>query len=1511
MESTTVISTPAATSPGAPTTTESQEPTQQHDVITEEYDASQRQVNDLIASLRMDLLSSRSEVASLKGKVNSLTVQNLDLTIKYHADDSKDAANKLQVQLLEQRLDELKKNEFEHHQRILDMEQTQSILKDEKQKQYHEHLAEKAALQKERDNLTKKYNDLQLELTNCHAEASSTKIEKKTLQQRLDELELNRMGDAKAHEDMIAIFEKQQKESEAQLQNAIAAEARARQDAKSIQERFQKENDQLQQQLVECQDRLSIIRSRSDGSSPSDTALGTTTLPDGKHGNLIQLMRRYEEGGKSWECIYEDYFELKDAHSKAVAQCETMRVANEQLMREQRDKEQRYQRMEVEYRRLHSETEAVRDRARRSETAQNENEQVVNSLHAKIGELQRKNNDLQTSLGEVAYQLRQVICDVESRNEMLPPGVKSSSDLLQYASQSPEFSHEDLTFNNVAQLQEQNQKLLERIRKLDEDVKEKTRAAEQLRQEGLDAEEKYTLSLNQAQETIKDLNYSVISLERRLQATIKQRDMYKLGVSEDDATSEQAHGDNIPNNTTTQPQQQEEDEEDEAYRYAMQQNMKQLQTELQEAQTAASASNSRLKITEAEIIKLRKECQDLLQTQASRSAELKDLRTRNAELQCRLSENEKHLANYHNELLSYRSQQEMLRVQNTSLRSELDFSHQMHKKLAEHHATLSSRCAHLTSLLHSVTTKNKDSTSAQTEGISLLKKQIEAQDKELENLRVKLESAQQGLADGDLREQDHWKNKYNEVHRELQRLNVSQLELQKELAAAKEQRIALETKLSLLIKQDGGSAEQQEVAAGEQEHQQQQAEGQEDGTFEARYTELAAANMELDKLRLQIADYEEQLEKQRQETEKMAKDHDEFTTDMQSKLVKLHQDLSDRDGMIKAAQTATEDIQRLKLERVEAEQQWSAAREALNGEKEALQQRVQEYEEEAARLRQQIETQTELINEGKEKLELEVSTHVDDNETIKSLREESSRLTEEISTAKNELTTLQSRLQISEESYSKQKEQWEVTESRLKTELENSSKRFDELLQSLAAEQQGATAAEDQSADSNMPIPMDVSNKSKEQLELLVVSVRQKNEILQRQYKAAISKTDQLRSDLQFTQKQVAAFKAQVEAVRAQNVEIESKCQEATRKAQDEAVVYKENNTQLRTTIADLRSQVCTLEKQATESKAAVQPLTDKVATLEAQIKAHTETIETLEKSKQEWDTRTAQIMSKYNKLDPAEVEAAKQERDAMKAQIEPLEKAKTEAEAKLKTLEEQKTALEKELEETKTKVTRFQNAALNFKKRMEQAQEQLKNTAASPAPASAPASPAPAGSGNAADDEEKKALEEKLQKAISEKEQAETNLAQRVNLHTELQGKHKGLLERTRAILAEKNTLAQAHKDCEENISKLREELKKSTEDLNKSTEELNQQKDETKKAKEEAAKLTSELEAVNKAKMEAEMEAQRGKVKQSFDQSKITRLTKELEEFKKRAREEDDDKQAEEAPAAKMQKQENNAAE
>ncbi|KAI8144548.1 hypothetical protein BJV82DRAFT_71140 [Fennellomyces sp. T-0311] len=723
--------------------------------------------------------------------------------------------------------------------------------------------------------------------------------------------------------------------------------------------------------------------------------------------------------------------------------------------------------------------------------------------------------------------------------------------------------------------------------------------------------------------------------------------MYKLGLPDEQSTQQAS----VPD--TTQPATDRGEDEDEAYRYAMQQDMQQLQNELQEAQSAVSASNSQLKTTEAEIENLRRECQSLLAVQATRATEIKELRTRNIELEQLLANNEQRFAQRNQDIILSREKETTLRTENATLRAQLDFSDTLHKNALQENESLSSQCAQLASLIKSMTTHTAGN--SQAEGIDFLKTQIEAQDRELQDLRLKLENAQQSIGDSQGLEQDHWKNKYAEVHQELESLTAKQLELQKELSAAKEQRIGLETKLALLEKK-------------EEEDKQEE---QQDVTFETRYTELAAANMEVDKLRIQITDYQDQLDKQRQAAAELEKEHDAFTADMQTKLAKVHQDLSDRDSMIKAAQTATDDIQRLKLERVEAEQQWNAAKSALDAEKDGLQQRVKEYEEEAARLRQQIETQTELINECKEKLDQEINSHSGDAEKIKSLQEESARLNEEYASAKAELSTLQTQLQTSEESWTKQKEQWEAAENRMKAELENSNKRFAELIDNLPSN-----------------APADVSSKSDEQLKEMAIQLGQKNEILQQQYKVAVLQADKLRNDLGFSQKQIASLQAQIKSIQSQNEEMEKKYAVAQQEAKNEAVVYKENNAQLRASISDLRTRLATSEKEASESKDAIQPLSNKVFTLESKLKAQTETIASLEKSKQEWSTRTAQIMSKYNKLDPAEVESVKQERDALKAQLEKIDTTKTDSDTKIKEIEEQKSTIEKELEDLKQRVS-------------------------------------------------------------------------------------------------------------------------------------------------------------------------------------------------------------------------------
>lgn len=115
-----------------------------------------------------------------------------------------------------------------------------------------------------------------------------------------------------------------------------------------------------------------------------------------------------------------------------------------------------------------------------------------------------------------------------------------------------------------------------------------------------------------------------------------------------------------------------------------------------------------------------------------------------------------------------------------------------------------------------------------------------------------------------------------------------------------------------------------------------------------------------------------------------------------------------------------------------------------------------------------------------------------------------------------------------------------------------------------------------------------------------------------------------------------------------------------------------------------------------------------KVHSLEAQLKLVEEENQMLTKSQQEWSSRSAQLLSKYNRIDPAESDRVKSELETTKAQLETL---KSEKETIEKTLEEAQAQVKKYEADRQSLVTKTNERgrlAFEFKKKLQESEKKV-----------------------------------------------------------------------------------------------------------------------------------------------------------------------------------------------------------
>ncbi|KAI8144366.1 hypothetical protein BJV82DRAFT_66342 [Fennellomyces sp. T-0311] len=287
-------------------------------------------------------------------------------------------------------------------------------------------------------------------------------------------------------------------------------------------------------------------------------------------------------------------------------------------------------------------------------------------------------------------------------------------------------------------------------------------------------------------------------------------------------------------------------------------------------------------------------------------------------------------------------------------------------------------------------------------------------------------------------------------------------------------------------------------------------------------------------------------------------------------------------------------------------------------------------------------------------------------------------------------------------------------------------------------------------------------------------SLRHENDILHSKCSEARQTSERATMHLEFVRKQLDATRTELEKIRNENLRMRDEYSRSALDAQIQASAYKEENERLQHKISECEGLVSTLRKDLADREATLGPLQERVRDLEAKAKTQQDTLKIVEQTRQQWTQWTNHMLSKNNRIDPADFQRCKDECDKLKTQLQENEALKSTFEAQVKQAEADQVKLTAQLKEANQKVSKLQNIATNLKAKWKAAEEQAKHAVKPEAESS-----------NA-----ETSGDEKYQKLLAEKNQIQANLNHRIAAHTDLQKKHKDLMAKAREFVADKRLL-------------------------------------------------------------------------------------------------------------------------
>lgn len=902
-----------------------------------------------------------------------------------------------------------------------------------------------------------------------------------------------------------------------------------------------------------------------------------------------------------------------------------------------------------------------------------------------------------------------------------------SSDAFAYMSDSDRFISENLvTFGKINELVQTNERLLDLTRKLSaemegEDVKLQKQHQEQLESRVKRAEadnDRMSAELESVMGQLKSFVIQRDALQRRLDI-LKSRDraLVDQPSDQDSSAAPIASFEGPTTNeaavdlkefqelaTSYDSYKRQATAEFEAIKKTMDRDSKDkasLQAELARVKSQIAIASERQDMIQQSLSASQAECQEL-------RGHAQSVEKANATLEFRLQQNSENLTQA-NELA------DTLRSENANIKAERDLWKRIEARFTEDIKALSEERARLNKLVSDSQSLSNQRESTDAETRRGLQSHIESLDAQLQATKTKAEEEIQEAKQLSRRREMELDQSRSRMDDLVKALNLSK----EELASAKTLRDQLQISLDELkaevrtnnaedlnprptkrraVEQNGSPAP--EAASGD---------------LQVKIEELTRTcdelRKDLDSAHEQIDTYKGIAQTSEESRQGLEDAHAEYIEDMEKVGREQLESISDLKKRLEETASELSEAHRqqnsMRDAAAQLEQNLEQQKLIFQAEAERIRDDADRYQEHAKLQQEDARAQAQIAMQKSENYERELVRHGETIKTLTDLREQHRTVAEEVSQAKASAAAAKTAMDQQEESWSTTRDRYErelqdVMKSRddtrdqnrvLHTQLENVSEKVTEL----------SKLRGDQAAPENED---DFSN-----LNELIRYLRREKDIVDIQYSLSTQEATRYKQQLDYTQNQLDEARIKLDAERQRQVDSENRTTTHSKMLEtlNELNVYRESNSTLRSEAERLRTRVDTQTQKINELQAKLEPLQASVNELENNLETAKGEQKLLQEDRDRWQKRNQDILHKYDRIDPAELEELRQkvmtletERQAL-ASASDLEEAKTklaDVEAQLKQAVEAKQAAENATEERITAAK---------KEQMDRIQEQFK----------------------------------------------------------------------------------------------------------------------------------------------------------------------------------------------------------
>ncbi|KAL8695133.1 MAG: hypothetical protein Q9218_000301 [Villophora microphyllina] len=426
--------------------------------------------------------------------------------------------------------------------------------------------------------------------------------------------------------------------------------------------------------------------------------------------------------------------------------------------------------------------------------------------------------------------------------------------------------------------------------------------------------------------------------------------------------------------------------------------------------------------------------------------------------------------------------------------------------------------------------------------------------------------------------------------------------------------------------------------------------------------DLELAKNELENVKAQVEQYksisqssEEELQSLNETQELYRQDMDRILEERNAQIRQLEQRLSDVHNELTSTNS---EVTELRTKQAEADRKSQEQRSLYENEIAQLKDQDDRHATAAKFHQEDLKAQAEIAQQAQQNYENELVKHAEAAKALQKVRNDFNELKVQVVELKTDADSARTSLAQSEESWLDAKARYEREITNLTEGKQNLSRQNDRLHQQLEtlgsqiAKFQKRPSSDDADQRGDTSISSGLDN-----LQEVIKYLRREKEIVDVQLELTSQEMKSLKQQLDYTQSQLDETRLKLNQQRLAEQDSERSALNHT-KLQDtinELNTFRESNVTLRNESKQVQASLAQKIREVEQLVTQVEPLQAEVRNLKDQQESQAGELRLLQEDRDRWRQRTQDILQKYDRVDPAELEALKTELQNLKSGREEL----------------------------------------------------------------------------------------------------------------------------------------------------------------------------------------------------------------------------------------------------------------